>query len=200
MGKGPFNRGSCWVSARRPWSSINLICKCNSLQRKQSHQQTITQWTRRGPDIAINSSTELLSLVSGGVATKGASSEVVSQVSLLSSARYSGAKELDATRRVYNHPMFKQNLEREQLSVNLTRRQWRSHSLAQRSGQLPPCLCRPPEPRDECRPQDTRSHSQGATYCNMTHRDVLVSDIIAISGVRFLDRLIEVRSRTCTSR
>jgi hypothetical protein len=88
----------------------------------------------------------------------------------------SPAKELKATRRVYNHPMFKQNLENQikgQSSIEKSR-----HSLAKGYAQLPSSLSRPPVARNNGSPQNTDNHSNRTLHGDIDNGQVLNSKVV----------------------
>ena len=115
-GKGPLRRGSCCACANSPCISINLICKCSSLMAKFCYQ-SFFRATHTYIDMnSVTDSCNVTLLSSAGKASPW------DRVSL--SSWWANTGELDATRRVYSHPRFKQNLYNISLSIAM-QQQWR---------------------------------------------------------------------------
>jgi hypothetical protein len=117
----------------------------------------------------MNSFMELLSFFSG----ERAPVSVSLSPSYATSAEL-GAYEFDATRRVYSHPIFKQNLPESQHLIGEGRRSSK-YELAKRLAKLAPCLGRPPEPRYQRRVHHTRSNSNCSPHGYVHRRNLFLS-------------------------
>lgn len=87
--------------------------------------------------------------------------------------------ELKATKRVYSHPMFKQNLAtaHDQRSRTVCGRQ--PDILSKSSAELSPRFCRPPVPRHDRSPHDANCDGHGAMVRDIEHRYVSLANIVA---------------------
>jgi hypothetical protein len=82
---------------------------------------------------------------------------------------------LNATNRVYNHPIFKQNL---LSSKSPQQRKRKGTQLAKNPPKLPPGLSRPPVPRHNTRPNHANRNSRTPMKRNFYHRHLLQPYII----------------------
>ena len=126
--------------------------------------------------IAMNSSTELFSFRgSSAVCSLGSSSSS-------SAAAFS---ELDATRRVYSQPMFKQNLCAWSASIEEEAQDKRdtrvSVVLSQLLAEFTAGLRGPPEPRDKARPDDTDRDGGGAVESDIDHGYIELSRVVPVT-------------------
>jgi hypothetical protein len=115
----------------------------------------------------MNSSTDLFSF-------RG-SSAVSSLLGSLSSR-----STLDAARRVYSQPIFRQNLRAASASLQIQAVK-PSIVLPKLLAQLPARLSRPPKPRDEASPDDADRDGGGAMKCNIDDGYVELSRVVPVT-------------------
>ena len=128
--------------------------------------------------IAMNSSTGLFSLRGRRAVSSLGPSCSESTTSIGSS----GENELDATRRVYSQPIFKQKLPSRQ-SPTLTHLWWPSYVLSELLAEFSAGFRGPPKSRDEACPYHAHRDGRGAMERNVDNRYVHLSRVVTGSFI-----------------